>query len=407
MIAPAALEAAHWSHRMGARPFRGAAHHVARNLLVIAAVALAPAAHALLPLDELTMAKATPVDPYRLYIGDPAMGHLVDGRTHVLDGTQLRYLGLLGTGFAAATSLSPDGHTIYVATTYYSRLQRGVRTDVVEVYSADDLSFQYEIEIPAKRVTSVPMRALSAVTPDGRFLLVQNATPATSVSVVDLQARRAVAEVPTPGCYAVIPWPSQPRRFSSVCGDGTFVTFDLDDKGALASSAVSKPFFDPDKDPVFMHYEFVGDRLTFVSYHGDVYSLELTGAVPTASPPWSMLDAAARKQGWRPGGYQLFAIEPRSGRLYVGMHDKGAEGTHKNPAKEIWVLDLKSRSRIARLPGQMAVSMNIARTDKPRLFVLSGADNSIVAFDLSGRKPPRKPLARSAPVGETPAYVGM
>ena len=392
---------------MGARFFRAAAHQVARTLLVMGAVALASAAHAVLPLDDLTMAKMPPVDPYRLYIGDPAMGHLVDGRTHVLDGTQMRYLGLLGTGFAAATALSPDRHTIYVATTYYSRLQRGVRTDVVEVYSADDLNFQHEIVIPAKRVTSVPMRALSATTADGRFLLVQNATPATSVSVVDLQTRKAVTEIPAPGCYAVIPWPSQPRRFSSVCGDGTFATFDLDDKGALATSSVSKPFFNADKDPVFMHYELVGDRLTFVSYHGDVYSLDLSGAAATADQAWTLLDPASRKQGWRPGGYQLFAIEPGKGQLYVGMHDKGAEGTHKNPAKEIWVFDLQSRKRIARLPGQTAVSMNIARTAQPRLFVLSGADNRIVSFDLSGPKPPTKPLARSLPVGDTPAFVGM
>ena len=377
------------------------------SLAVTLAVALVPVARAELPVEQLTMAKLPPVDPYRIYVGDPAMAHLVDGRTHVVDGAHMRYLGMLGTGFAAATALSRDRQTIFVATTYHSRLQRGTRTDVVEVYRADDLSFQYEIEIPPKRVESLPMRALLAISADNRFLLVQNATPATSVTVVDLQARRAVAEVPTPGCYGVVPWPSQPRRFSSVCGDGTFATFELDDNGALASSGVIEPFFDADKDPVFMHYELVGDRLTFVSYHGEVYNLELTGAKPTAAKPWSMLDAAARKQGWRPGGYQLFAIEPRSERLYVGMHDKGAEGTQKNPAKEIWVFDLKKQARIARMPGQMAVSMNIARTATPQLFVLSGADNRLLSFDLSGPKSPAKPLARSEPVGETPVFLGM
>lgn len=377
------------------------------GLAVTMAVALVPAVRAELPVEQLTTEKLPPIDPYRIYLSDPAMGHLVDGRTHVVDGLHMRYLGMLGTGFAAATALSRDRQTIFVATTYHSRLQRGTRTDVVEVYRADDLTFQYEIEIPPKRVESLAMRALLATSADGRFLLVQNATPATSVTVVDLQARRAVAEVPAPGCYGVIPWPSQPRRFSSVCGDGTFATFDLDDKGALASSSVTEPFFNADKDPVFMHYELVGDRVTFVSYHGNVYSLELTGARPTAAKPWSMLDAAARKLGWRPGGYQLFAIEPRSERLYVGMHDKGAEGTQKNPAKEIWVFDLKGQTRIARMPGQMAVSMNIARTATPRLFVLSGANNTILSFDLSGPKPPIKPLAHSEPVGETPVFLGM
>lgn len=371
------------------------------------AVALAPAVRAELPVEQLTMAELPAVDAYRIYLGDPAMGHLVDGRTHVIDGSSLRYLGMLGTGFAGMTALSRDARTIFVATTYHSRLQRGTRTDVVEVYDAETLNFRHEIEIAPKHVQGLPMRALMTTSADDRLLLVQNATPATSVSVVDLAARRAVAEIATPGCYGVIAWPSRPRRFSSVCGDGTLATFDLDEKGALASSRVAGPFFDPDADPVFMHYELQGDRLTFVSYHGRVHQIDLVEPTPRVLEPWSIVDAAARRQGWRPGGYQLFAIEPRSGRLFVGMHDKGAEGTHKNPAKEIWVVDLKKRSRVARLAGQAAVAMNIARTEAPRLFVLSGADNRILSFDLSGAKPPARPSARSEPFGETSIYLGL
>ncbi|MDE2371503.1 MAG: amine dehydrogenase [Burkholderiales bacterium] len=365
------------------------------------------AAHAELPVEQLTLEKLAPVDGYRLYVGDPTMNHLVDGRSHVVDGRNLHYLGMLGTGFAGQSTVSRDGHTIFVATTYYSRLQRGTRADVVEVYSADDLSFQYEIEIPTKRVQSLDMRALLATTGDDRLLLVQNATPATSVTVIDLAARKVAAEVPTPGCYGVIPWPAEARRFSSVCGDGTLATFDLDAAGAVASRAVSDKFFDPDQDPVFMHYEVVGKRLTFVSFHGAVHALDLGGAKPVPLPTWPLVDAADRKQGWRPGGYQLFAIEPRSERLYVGMHDHGSEGSHKSPAKEIWVFDLKTHKRIGRMPGQTAVSMNIARTESPRLFLLSGADNRLLAYDIGANAAPSKPLLRSEPVGETPIYLGM
>jgi len=376
-------------------------------LVATASQAIVPAAQAELPIDQMTVEKLPPVDPYRIYLSDPVMPHLVDGRTYVVDGKTLRFLGMVGTGYAGSTALSRDGKTYYVATTYYSRLVRGTRADVVEAHRTDDLSYLYEIEVPPKVVQSLPMRALLTTSADDRFLLVQNATPATSVTVIDLPARKVTAEIPAPGCYGVIAWPSQPRRFSAVCGDGKLATYDLDEQGAMAASSVTEPFFDPDKDPIFMHYELVGDELTFVSYLGSVYSVQLSGDKPTAARPWSMLDAAARKQGWRPGGYQLFAIEPRSARLYVGMHDKGAEGSHKTPAKEIWVVDLKSHRRVGRLPGQMAIAMDIARTESPRLFVLSGADNRIVAFDIAGRRPPAKPAARSAPVGETPVFMGM
>lgn len=382
-----------------------AVRRTTRRLALVLGLAFAGTASAELPVESLKVEGLAPLDPYRLYVSDPAMGHLVDGRTHVIDGNGLRYLGMVGTGFAGLTAVSHDLKTVFVATTYHSRLQRGTRTDVVEAYTAGDLTFQYEIEIPPKHVQGLAMRALMATSADDRFLLVQNATPATSVTVVDLTGRRFAAEIPTPGCYGVIPWVSQPRRFSAICGDGTLATFELDDQGALANRSVSEPFFDPDTDPVFMHYERVGDRLILVSYHGTVHTLDLGGAKPVAAAPWSLVDAAD-KQGWRPGGYQLFAIEPRSGRLFVGMHDKGAEGSHKSPAKEIWVFDLASRRRLARLPGQMAVAMRVAGTDAPRLFVLNGANNRVFGFDIGGDKLPTRPSTGSEPIGETPIFLG-
>ena len=331
------------------------ARHACR-VAALALAALAPlAAHAELPVEQASIAALPPADAYRLYLVDPAMGHLVDGRLHVIDGARMKYLALIGTGFAGTTVLSRDRKTIFVATTYHSRLERGTRSDVVEIYRADDLSFQREIE--------------------------------------------------TPGCYGVIAWPKQPRRFSALCGDGTLATYDLSDSGTLASSSISPRFFDPDVDPLFMHYELAGERLTFVSYHGQVQTVDLAGAAPVFAAPWSLLDAATRKQDWRPGGYELFAID--GGRLYVAMHDHGAEGTHKNPAKEIWVVDLKAQRRVARMPGQTAVSMAIAHGAAPRLFVLSGADNRLLAWDLRSLRFPYRPLARSEPVGDTPVYLEL
>lgn len=365
---------------------------------------LAPlAARAQLAVEQASTAPLPPADAYRLYLVDPAMGHIVDGRLHVVDGSSMKYLALVGTGYAGTTVLSRDRKTIFVATTYYSRLVRGTRADVVEAYRSDDLTFQYEVEIPPKHVQGLQLKALGAVTPDDRFLLLQNATPATSISVVDVQNRRFVAEIETPGCYGAIPWPSRPRRFSAVCGDGTLATYDLDDAGKLAGTRISAPFFQPDVDPVFMHYQFVGDRLTLVSYHGQVYGIDLAGEQPAFAPPWSLVDAAARKQGWRPGGYELFAVD--AGKLYVAMHDHGAEGSHKNPAKEIWVVDLATQRRLARMPGQAVISMAVSRGDAPRLFALSGADNRLLSWDLHRLRAPYKPLARSEPVGETPVYL--
>lgn len=362
-------------------------------------------AHGELPVETLTIEPLAAADPYRIYLTDPVMPHLVDGRVHVIDGSRMRYLGLTGAGFSASTVLSRDRKELYVATTYHSRVQRGTRTDVVEVYGTDDLAFRHEIEIPAKHAQGLQIKALLQTTSDNRFLLVQNATPATSVTVVDLQQRKAVGEIANPGCWGVLPWRAPATRFSTVCGDGTLMTFDLDATGANATSARSAKFFDPDVDPVFMHFEMLDDRATFISYAGKVHGVELAGAEPRFEQPWSLLDAASAKRGWRPGGYQFFAVEPRRGRLFVAMHEGAAEGSHKNPAKEVWVFDLNRKQRVARMPGHAAISMTVARTETPRLFLLSGADNSIVAYDVRDDSRLRKPLIVSAPMGETPVYL--
>ena len=371
--------------------------------LGLAALFVAGTAHAQLAVETLKMEPLLAPDAQRIYLNDPTMPHLVDGRIHVIDGASFRYLGMLGTGFAGSSVVSPDRKTLYVATTYLSRLQRGTRTDVVEAYDTSDLTFRYEIEIPAKHAQSLPIKALTAVTPDGRFLLIQNATPATSITVVDLAQKRVTGEFANPGCWGVIPWPSAPSKFTTVCGDGSLSTFELDAEGKAKAPVVTKSFFDPDKDPVFMHYEMLGDELIMVSYYGALYSARLAGDAPTIGAPWNFVDAAARKQRWAPGGYALFALDPDTRRLYVGMHDGQAEGSHKNPAKELWVLDLAAKKRVARLPGDLALSMAITRSAPRKLYVLSAADNKLVAIDLANPKA-RK---RSAPIGETPIYLEL
>src|SRR5262245_4844374 len=89
-------------------------------LMLLAAGALAAPPKKLppeLPLEQLTMEKLPPPDAQRLYLSDPTMGHIVDGRLHVIDGASMRYLGMLSTGFAGSSSLSRDRKQIFVATT--------------------------------------------------------------------------------------------------------------------------------------------------------------------------------------------------------------------------------------------------------------------------------------------------
>jgi hypothetical protein len=58
---------------------------------------------------------------------------------------------------------------------------------------------------PGAPCPGLPYKGLARPSSDGRWLFVQNATPASSVTVVDLKARKFAAEIPTPGCWIVIP----------------------------------------------------------------------------------------------------------------------------------------------------------------------------------------------------------
>lgn len=197
--------------------------------------------------EEVTVAPAITAKN-RVYVMDIAINHIADGKLHVVDGDSLGYLGVIGTGFIGQSILSRDGKEIYIATGYLSRGQRGERADIVEVWDADTLQFKYEIPISDKRAMALNYEGLLALSADGRWLFVQNSTPATSVTVVDMRERRMVGEIPMPGCWAIYPAQSNPSRFASLCGDGTIATVTLDASGKPASRANSAKAFDADAD---------------------------------------------------------------------------------------------------------------------------------------------------------------
>lgn len=159
--------------------------------------------------------------------------------------------------------------------------------------------------------------------------------------------------------------------------------------------------FEVEKDPIFTHTDRLGDTFYFVSYNGNVYSADFSGAEARFGERWSLLDASGKDRGWRPGGYNLLAVNRASKRLYVGMHPNGAEGSHKTPAAEIWVYDLATHKRLARIPGKNALSMSVSQDDKPRLFTIDGGNVNI--YDAAPAAPVFKGAIQGA--GETALQV--
>jgi methylamine dehydrogenase heavy chain len=383
-----------------------------RRALLVAALALSPlAVHAQankavpaeLPAETLGTSTLAGKTTERVYVGDVAIAHIVDGRVRVFDARGGKLLGMIATAYGGNFVLSPKADEIYVATTYFTRLARGERTDVLEAYDTQSLRPKWEVVLPTKRAQTLNYRGLVSVTANGRFALVQNATPATSITVVDLAERKVAGEIPTPGCWGTLPSATQPLRFAMLCGDGTVATVTLDDKGAPADRQVSDKLFDADADAWFATGEQIGDRWHFLSFKGVLHEVDVAGPKAVRKSSKDLITAAQKKQGWRPGGYQAFALHPSGRWLVAAMHDGGREGSHKLPAKQLWMWDLQSGQRIATAPGQGSASLVFSKSGK-RLHALDGLTGAMRVWDWQGNGK-LKLVATVAQAGEAALQV--
>jgi len=358
-------------------------------------------AAAALPSDPIgTVTKLPAPSPHWMWVNDIVFPHMADGQALLIDGDSGKFLGLLSTGFGFTRINVPrDSSLIFSPETYFSRGTRGDRTDVVTMYDPRALAVVGEISIPAKRSSNMAMMANSELTDDDRFLLIYNFNPAQSVSVVDTRARKFVGEVETAGCALV--YPTGPRSFFSICGDGTLLDVKLKDDGTLASQQRTPRMFDVTKDPVTEKAVRVGDTWLFVSFGGTMYPVVASSSGLKAGPTWSLVSAAERQQNWRPGGLQQLAVHAPTKRLYSIMH-QGGVFTHKEPGKDVWVYDIDKKSRVQKIAMKnLSGSIQVTRDAKPLLFsIFIGSSTTDVYDALSGA-----PLRSIENVGTTPTIM--
>lgn len=324
------------------------------------------------PPEGVRVRELGPMQPHWVFLVSPAG---VDSETatkvEVVDGDALQMLGMLTGGLLGTAALSRDHKFIFMADTFYSRGSRGDRTDLVTTYDARLLAPLREVVIPPKRQIHLPPDSSAlALTPDGRFLLVANLTPATSMTVVDVVNNKALGEIATSGCTGVLF--SGARRFQSLCGDGAMLTTDFNDSGkATSSKRMAAPFFNPEKDPVFSVPAVIGKTAYFVSYHGMVHPVDWSSEPARAGEPWPLVSDQERKEGWRPGGYQPLAGYAPGGLFYVLMH-RGGEWTHKQFGIEVWVYNAARKQRVDKIvlprPGG---EVYVTQDGDARMFVVS------------------------------------
>src|SRR5579864_6892982 len=345
-----------------------------------------PSALAQMPPNEsVTVLQLPAHSPHWVATMAPLSGSIMLTPMVLIDGDTRQVLGNLSGGLAAMFAPSPDHKFFYVAETFYARGTQGDRTDVLTIYDATHLSRVGEIPITSKRQLALADPTSMGVTPDGRFALMLNLTPATSVTAVDLENKKVAGEIQTPGCSEILILGD--RQFASVCADGSMLTTDFDDSAKTTSQKrTAKPFFDVEKDPVFQLPAMIDKKAYFVSYHGVVYPMDVDSSPAAAEETWSMLTDKDKKDGWRPGGWQPVAGYAPGQLLFVLMH-QGGEWTQKVGGPEVWVYDLKTHKRVNRIPlPAKSNAIRVSQDDNPLLFALVTSESKMQIFSaLKGR----------------------
>lgn len=288
-----------------------------------------------------------------LIIHDANFDSMIDGRFIIFDPAAEHhgFKSSIHAGKLGGVDVAPERNEIYVATTYYSRGISGIRTDIISVHDMCTLEKKAELEIPSGLSETTPFKNKFRLSNDDRFGFAYNFTPASSVTVVNVDQLSVLNQVDIPGCS--LAYPMGARSFASVCGDGTMLGSQLDENGNVLSQTRTDSVIDFDANAMFMKPARFNDEIYFPTFRGDLHGFDLSGEQPTHLGTWSLISDEDRESGWRPGGWTLIAADPVDGELYVLMHPDGQEGTHKNPGTEIWVFDIETKERKRRMPLEL------------------------------------------------------
>ena len=333
---------------------------------------------------ESTNSVATLKTPYpKSYalVQDFGFGSLIDSAYAVVDTKDRTFKGMLSGGNFATAGWSVKRGEIYIGETYYSRGTRGTRSDLLSIYDMENLSLVKEVELPNKRAAIVSHKNAMTVTASGRFMLIFNLNPGTSVSVVDLNSREFVGEISTPGCSLM--YPTRKHNFFMLCGDGSLLNINLNKRGQETSRKRSEPFIDIDNDPLSEKASQVDGDWHFISFKGDVQPVATKRSGATPKPMWSLATEAERNANWRPAGWHWTGTHGK--HLWVGMTPDGEEGSHKNPNTEVWLFDTKTQKRLKRIELQtMGLSIDVSLEKEPRLLVINALGSLDIYDAMSG-----------------------
>jgi methylamine dehydrogenase heavy chain len=173
----------------------------------------------------------------------------------------------------------------------------------------------------------------------------------------------------------------------------------LDASGKVVMGGVSKPLWSQ-ADLATEKAVRVGDsRWMFFTFNSQVMVIDGAGDKPKIAEQWSLV--GANPDGWRIGGVQPSAYHAGTGRLFVLMH-QGGPNTRKDPGKEIWVFDVKTRQRVQRIElASPATSIAVSQDAAPLLYATEFGVPMLSIYDaVTGNK-----LRTVEQLGQTLSFI--
>ncbi|MDO8861964.1 amine dehydrogenase large subunit [Haliea sp. E1-2-M8] len=317
-------------------------------------------------------------------VHDAAFFHMSDGKVWVLDTAEdtvaRQVQGTFNVSMIGNIQQSPSRAEIYATETFQTRGTRGERIDVLTIWDQENLSPVAEVVLPqGKRFMGLPERDALLLLNDDRWLAVANFSPAASVTLVDLEERKIIGDIGTPGC--VLTYPAGKRGFSSLCADGRFLSTELAEDGSVVAQVRTDAFFDSDDSPIFERPAYVGDMAYFPTFAGEVIPVDVSGKVARVGEPWHLVPEAEREQGWAPGGIGITG-EDDLGRFYVLMHPDATDGSHNGGGAEVWIYNPEKQTRVARIAlREWGLSLAVSRGPEPKLLVTNPVNMSLELYD--------------------------
>lgn len=359
-----------------------------RTIYILSLLLTCASAHAQWDSVTGTVATIGETDEHWFTVKGRGTGFIIDGDAGEVKGT------LVLSDFTTALRPLMSQNKIFAYGSYYTRDYYGDREDIVLVLDASTTLPILEIPIPPKAAGLGHAGAISLL--KEKYLAVWNITPATSISLVDIERNEFVGEIALPGCafvYAIA------DGFIMPCGDGTIQYLEITDEGTETERTRSEQFFNVLEDPILDYAVPTADGWMFISMDGLVYEVTVNNGRVLVSDPWTInpeSDGIADINGvkrtndddWRLSGRQPFTYSAANEELFVLMHKGGGQETFEDPATEVWAFNTRTQRRGYRLEaeeGETFSSIQITQDEDP-ILIVGGSAGIEIYKPTSGKK---------------------